>query len=420
MRGPHLPMLVLAAFYGLSSPLALAEPAAEPEAEQATANKPKVSPYAVFVGGAAIELVDRRDDENDQRQGRFWMPALARVGLAGKLSDKFTIQSEVEFNAGPYGTSVWEGQAAMQVRNQLLRYRHEGLLSDTDRFEIEVGRVTDPASVNYVSLHIANLLLSDPIARFPLLTSGFNRGNGGRVAYTLNDKLTFGVTGNAGNPTSTTGTVMLGGTFFPFQRFYEVPWSFVGRDARGFPASNFHMMMISPSVRWKSEHVQAQVAVQSLRIDTNTNTTLDENITGTNLRGGVRITPIKQLAVFGNVSQIVNDVTETDDVTVLADGKYLGITAGGGVDVYLDGVSGFGFQYDRVREEQRGLSPDVRHHFNAGATVFVDDNVFLSGRFAFFQLCQESETLARCDANGLRQIMLTATAVLGPSQDVRP
>jgi len=213
---------------------------------------------------------------------------------------------------------------------------------------------------------------------------------------------------------------MMGGTFYPFQRFYEVPWSYVGRDARGFPTASFHVMMLSPSVRWESKHVQAQAAAQTLRVDTNTNTTADDNITGTNLRGGVRITPVPQLAVFGNFSRIVNDVVDTTDVTQLADGKFLGMTMGGGADVYVKGMSGFGVQYDRIREEQRGLPPEVRHHLNAGVTVFVDKSVFISGRFAFFQLCQESETLDRCDANGLRQGMLTATAILGPSPDVKP
>lgn len=381
---------------------------------------PTASPYAVFVGGGAVELVDRREDDLDQRQGRFWTPAVARVGLAGKLSERFSLQSEIEFNAGPYGTSVWEGQAAIQVRNQLVRYQHEGLFADDDRLRIEVGRVTDPASVNFVSLHIANLLLSDPLARFPLLTSGFNRGNGVLADYTVKDKLTFGVSANAGNPTSTTATVMVGGTFFPFARFYEVPWSFVGRDARGFPVSSFHVMVLSPSVRWQSEHLQAKVAAQTLRVDTNTNTNTDENITGTNLRAGLRLTPVEQLAVFGNLSRIVNDVTEEDDVTVLADAKFLGITAGGGLDVYVKGNSGLGVQYDMVREEQRGLPPEIRHHLNAGATVFVDKSVFVSGRFALYQRCQENEVLERCDLDGARQFMLTMTAVLGPSQETQP
>lgn len=381
---------------------------------------PKVSPYAVFVGGGAVEIIDRRQDDNDTRQNRFWTPAVARVGLAGKLSKRFTLQSEIEFNGGPYGTSVWEGQATIQVRNQLIRYQREGLLAEEDRLRIDVGRITDPASVNFVSLHIANLLLSDPLARFPLLTSGFNRGNGLRVDYTLDDKLTFGLSANAGNPTSTTGTFMIGGSFFPFQRFYEVPWSAAGRDARGFPTASFHTILVSPSILFRNDLVQAQAAAQFFTADVNTNTQSDDAITGRNLRAGFKLTPIDALAVFANGSFILNDIMEETDVTQRADGKFFGVTAGGGFDVYVDGMSGFGVQYDRVREEQRGNAPDVRHHLNAGVTVFVDESVFMSGRFALYQRCQESATLERCDADGARQIMLTLTAVLGPTQDVQP
>ena len=381
----------------------------------------KVSPFAVFVGGLAGEVIDRRDDGVDQREGRVWTPAVARIGLAGKLHPRVTIASEVEFNGGPYGTSVWEGQAAIQIRNQLVRYQADDLLGEGDRLQLEVGRVTDPASVNFVSLHIANLLLSDPLARFPLLTSGFNRGNGARVAYTLKDALTFGFTFNAGNPTSTTATVMVGGTFPPFQRFYEVPWSVVGRDARGFPASNFHMMMASPSARLTTKHVTAQLAAQTFRINTNTNTESDENLTGTNLRGGVRVSALDDhLVVFGNGSRVINDVVELDDLATLADAKFLGITVGGGMDVNVKDLNGFGVQYDRVREEQRGNEPEIRHFLNAGGTVFLTDTVFLSGRFAFFQRCQDGGELERCDVDGRRQAMLTLTAVLGPSPDVMP
>ncbi|MEL6349697.1 MAG: hypothetical protein AAFV53_41720, partial [Myxococcota bacterium] len=162
------------------------------------------------------------------------------------------------------------------------------------------------------------------------------------------------------------------------------------------------------------------VAVQSLEVDTNTNTETDERLTGMNIRGGLRLSLGDHVAVFGNGSRIVNDVVEETDLATLADAKYLGITTGGGVDVYIAGRSGLGVQYDRVREEQRGLEPEFLHYLNAGGTLFVDDNVFLSGRFAFYQRCQENETLENCDIDGLRQFMLTATAVLGPSQDVRP
>lgn len=416
---------VLGLLLALAGSPALAQDAAEetPAASSDEDEKgyPRVSPFAVFVGGAAVDIVDRRDTEFDDRQNRFWTPAVARVGLAGKLSPRFTLGSEVEFNGGPFGTSVWEGQAAIQIRNQLVRYQHEGLLTDNDRLRFEVGRITDPASVNFVSLHVANLLLSDELVRFPLLTSGFNRGNGVRVDYTLNDTITFGVSANAGNPTSTTATVMIGGTFPPFERFYQVPWSAVGRDARGFPTSTFHVMMVSPSARLTTKHVTAQVAAQTFRADTNTNDRDDENITGTNLRGGVRVSAIdNHLVVFGNGSRILNDVVELDDLATLADGKFFGVTVGGGVDINIKGISGVGVMYDRVREEERGDEPEVRHFLNAGGTLALSDSVFMSGRFAFYQRCQDGTELERCDQDGRRQAMLTMTAVLGPSGDVRP
>lgn len=407
--------MVASTLIGLLAALSVAD-AADEEAPAFPAS----SPYAVVVGGGAAELVDLREDGSDSRQGRVWTPALARVGMSARLSEEFSLLSEVELNAGPYGTSVWEGQAALQVRNQLIRYRHVGLFGEKDRIVAEVGRVTDPASFNFVSAHIANLLLSDSLARFPLLTSGFNRGNGVRAAYTVADRLTFGLTLNGGNPTSTTATVMVGGTFPPFGRFYEVPWSLVGRDARGFPGSTFHTFIYTPSVRYQSDVLQAQFAVQRFQADTNTNTDTDERITGTNIRGGLRLSPGKHFALFANGSRIVNDVVELDDLATLADAKYLGITTGGGFDVYVKGRSGFGAQYDLIREEQRGEDPTFLHYVNAGATLAVSDHVSLAGRAALYQRCEQSEDLEPCDADGLRQFMLTATAALGPSPQARP
>ena len=413
---------LLAILLGLGASVARAEePAAVVEPETPAETYPKVAPYAVFVGGAAGERIDRRDDGVDDRQGRVWTPAVARLGLAGKLSAKFTIDSEIEFNTGPYGTSVWEGQAAIQVRNQLVRYQETGLIFAEDRLRIEVGRITDPASVNFISPHIANLLLSDELARFPLLTSGFNRANGVRLDYTLKDRLVAGFTLNAGNPTSTTSTVMIGGTFPPFQRFYEVPWSVVGRDARGFPASNFHVIMASPSLRYTGEFLTAQVAAQTFVVDTNTNLRTDENMRGTNLRGGLRAQAFEgRLAAFGNASRIINDVVELEDSSRIADAKFLGITVGGGLDVNIPKKGGFGVQYDRVREQQRGLDPEIRHFLNVGGTLFVSRTVYLAARVAVYDRCQDNTALERCNIDGRQQAMLTMNAILGPTPDVMP
>ena len=398
----------------------LPESPAQGEPVQPGDTFPQVSPYAVFVGGGAAELVDRRDDDTDNREGRIWAPAVARIGLAGKLHPDFTIQSEVEFNAGPYGTSVWEGQAAIQVRNQLVRYTKRGLGGETNTFSAEVGRITDPASVNYTSGHIANLLLSDTLSRFPLLTSGFNRGNGVRAAYTIADRLTLAVTANAGNPTSTTATVMVGGRFPPFARFYEVPWSAVGRDARGFPTASFNGMFLTPSALFTSGFLQVKVAGQFFTIDTNTNTQADEDITGRNLRASLRITPDEHFAAWVNASQVFNDVVDLNDSATISDDKFLGVTVGGGMDVYVKGVSGFGVQYDMVREQERDYEPITRHYLNAGVTVGLTEGIYTSARTAIFQQCQDTGTDTPCDQNGLRQFHLTMTAVLGPNPKTQP
>ncbi|MEM6926127.1 MAG: porin [Myxococcota bacterium] len=381
---------------------------------------PQVSAYGTFVGGGAVEIVDRRQDDVDDRENRFWTPALARLGLVGRLAEKWSINSEVEFNAGPYGTSVWEGQAAIQVRNQFIRYDTEGL-GKNDRFVLEVGRVTDPASLNFFSLNIANLLLSDVLGREGLLISGFNRGNGARAAYTIADKLTAAVTVNGGNPTSTTATFAIGGTFPPFQRFYEVPWAAVGRDARGFPTSSFNTVVATPSILLRTDVIDAQVAAQFFRANTNTNVSIDELITGRNLRAGLRVKAQDRLFVFANFSQMLNDVVELDNLAQVADNEaYLGNVVSGGFDVRVGKRNGFGAQYELIREEERGLDPSFSHIANAGVTIGLSDAVAMSGRFAFFQLCQEQEAVENCDVNGVRQAFLTLTAVLGASRAAQP
>lgn len=415
-----------------AAPIATVAPVEEPSVpvplgttENSRPKYPQVSPFATFVGGVAVDIVNNRDDESDTRENRVWTPAIARLGMAGKLSEQFTFESELEFNGGPYGTSVWEGQAAIQVRNQLLRYRLDGLPGENDAFTVEVGRLTDPASVDFTSFHIANLLLSDEFSRFPMLVRGFNRGNGVRVAYAgLDGRLEVGVTGNAGNPTSTTATIAMGGTFPPFERYYQVPWSVVGRDARGFPASNFHNSMISPAVRWTSKHLQAQFETQHMWANTNTNTDTDDILRGFNMRGGLRGVfwsgDQERVAVFGNFGRMLNDVVELTDNAVRSDEKFLSISGGGGLDVYFDGRSGLGVQYDIVREEQRGLSPTFQHFLNIGGTYFVHDSVFLSLRGVYYKRCEETENLDFCDVDGRTQVMLTATAILGPTGDVQP
>ena len=58
----------------------------------------------------------------------------------------------------------------------------------------------------------------------------------------------LGLTINAANPVSTTQSLVVGGTFPPFARFYFAPYQYVGRDAANFPADEYHFVVVTPSV----------------------------------------------------------------------------------------------------------------------------------------------------------------------------
>lgn len=362
-----------------------------------------VEPYATIVGGAYGQFIMNRSDIPDDREDRFTTVALTRIGLRACWGRHVTLVSELELNAGPYGTSVWEGQAAIQVRNQLLRLEYEGL-------QVDVGRITDPASLDYFSAYVANMLLTDDLTRFPLLVSGFNRGNGVLARYELFEGLHLGFTVNAGNPTSTTGTVMIGGTFPPFARFYEVPWSNVGRDARGFPTSSFHVVLLSPSVTFEHEYVRAQAAFQYFDANTNTGSSADAHIDGYNLRAGVegrfwegRIRP------FANVSRVHNDVVDPTDLGTLSDECYEAVTAGGGLDVNILPTFGVGGQYVWVREQQGNGTLQQRHFVNAGASFSFIEGVWIDARYGFSSGCEDWT----CGVNEEHRAYLTLRGMLG-------
>lgn len=381
-----------------------AETNEEPEGLEVLGEQLTVDPFATVVGGAYGQFINNRTDIPDEREDRFTTVALTRLGMRARWGQHVSLISEFELNAGPYGTSVWEGQAAIQIRNQLLRVEWEGL-------QVDVGRVTDPASLDYFSVYVANMLLTDDLTRFPLLISGFNRGNGILARYELVEGLKVGFTVNAGNPTSTTGTVMVGGTFPPFARFYEVPWSNVGRDARGFPTSSFHVVLLSPSVTYENEFIRAQAAFQYFDANTNTNSESDEHIDGYNVRLGVqgriwdgRIRP------FANFSRVENDVVDPADLARLSNESYVAYTAGGGLDFdIIPGVLGAGGQYVWVREQQGEDTVFTRFFVNAGASVSPLQGVWIDARYGWGLACEDH----LCGQNEEHRAYLTLRGVLG-------
>ncbi len=362
-----------------------------------------LAPYAIIVGGLEVETIQKREDIEDTREDRVVTIALSRFGFRGGISDFIEVESEFEFNAGPHGTSAWEGQAALQVRNQLIRVKKFGLT-------LEAGRITDDSSLDFFSDHVAVQLLTDSFTRNPLLASGFNRGNGVMLRYEPIKGLRPGVTFNAGNPTSNTGSLVIGGTFPPFGRFYQVPWERVGRDASSFPQDNFHVMILTPSVTFKRWFVEAQTAVQLFWADTDTDTPDDENITGYNVRAGLRMKLFSdRLSPFANFSYVSNPAVDSKDRKKLSGEQYVGWTASSGLDFNFYGRSGVGAQYAVLWDQQGDGVIHRKHYINVGATYWLTPQTAVGARGSFYINCEDGN----CDRGGEHSFFITLRAALG-------
>ena len=372
-------------------------------AAPAAADRPALDPYATIVGGLGVEDLQTRD--GDDSEDRSTTIALSRFGLRGVLSPGVYVESEFEVNAGPHGTSAWEGQAALQVRNQLLRIERW-------RGRLEVGRITDDSSIDFFSAHVADQLLTDPFTRLPLLSSGFNRGNGVLFRYEVLPGLAPGVTVNSANPTSTTSSLVLGGTFPPFSRFYFAPYQQVGNDASGFPADQYQITVLTPSVVYQHRLVEARGGVQLFRVNTNTTTSDDQNILGYNLRAGVLAHLLdRRLRTFFDLSRVENSVVEPNDGKVLSDDVFVGYTVTGGVDYDYLGKNGVGVQYTLLRAQQGRTNRQTTHFVNLGTTYWLTDATSFAARVALYSDCQEVAGEPGCEREGVRGFFATARSI---------
>jgi hypothetical protein len=369
-------------------------PALAQEAE--TEVGPTVVPFAAIVGGLEYERLDTRD--MDTREDRGVTIALSRFGLRAVLGHGVSAESEFEANAGPHGTSAWEGQAALSVRNQLVRLERAG-------WRVDAGRITDPASLDFTSVHVADMLLTDSYTRNPLLASGFNRGNGVLVRRQLPRGFTAGFALNASNPTSTTASLVVGGTFPPFSRFYFAPYEYVGRDAAKLPADEYYIVVGTPSAEWLSERVQVKVAAQIFQVNTNTSRADDQKIDGYNVRGSVAVIA-GRVRPFANASLVQNEVVDPDDGTRLSGEIFTGTTVSLGCDVDVRGRHGVGGQVAVLRDQQGMGTQATQVYANLGGTYWVGDTTAVAVRAAYWSRCEELDG-APCDREGERSLFTT-------------
>ena len=373
--------------------------------------KLNVHPFVLITGGVKADFVLNRGKE--ERENRVSTYALGRIGVRARYADWLFVESEfmAAGGVGLHGTSAYEGQAALQVRQQLIRISKYG-------FRAEVGRVIDEASVDFFSAHVAESFIQDTATRDPLLFSGFNLGNGVRGTYELLQGLRVGLAFNAANPVATTASLLVGGQYPPYDRFYTQPYQQVNQSANNFPDDSFHIMLLTPSVLLDTRYLDARVAFQAFDINVNTTSEKDDHIRGYNLRGTLRGKLFNGLLIpFLSSAYTRNDTLVPTDLARRAPDRYQAVNVGGGLDIDIarrfkcshDCADGVGLQYQQVQFQIGEGLVTTQRYVNIGGTYWLSPNVSASLRYA--QWTQEAEqpvTPAQTAAGQTRPDILTA------------
>jgi hypothetical protein len=351
----------------------------------------KIEPFASIVGGVKVDTIIEATGAGhgaiaaEHREGRVSAISVADFGLRGKIGQYVSFISELMANGGTslHGSSAWEGQAALQVRQQLVRIA-------VGQWMIEAGRIIDEASLNFLSAHIGDTLYQDTAVRDPLLYSGFNMGNGLRGTFEPVPGFRAGLTFTAGNPTSMSSSLEVGGSFPPFDRIWTQPFQAVQQSPNTYPDDTFHMMVFAPSLMYTHELFEAKAEFQGYTIDINTNKDDDHPIRGYNIRGGVKFKLLdEKLGLFANGSLDRNDTVDPTNTSVLSPDKFTGLTYGGGVDFNYRKMApgrfnGIGAQYDRVQFKVGDGNTTNLHYVNVGTSYWLNQWLAVGARFAIW------------------------------------
>src|SRR3569832_1933387 len=306
-----------------------------------------VEPYGAIAGG--VELLSLHQLPGQSTGTQNPTVAISRRGLRGGFGAHVTFASEFEASLGGplgYGSSVWEGQASIAIWDQFVRYERGG-------FAFAVGRIDDPASFDYVSAHIADLLLSDEYTRDPLLYSGADRGNGLWFSKALDEMkhVTLGLTLHSTNPTGITGTLIIGGKLQPFDRPFYLAAAAVGNSQNSLPDQNLYIYFASPSVTAHFDHLDAKAEVQMYSLDTQEATMDDQTIRGYNMRIGARAwtdTTLGKASLFLNLSRNENENLDPMTTKNRQPEQNQTYTVSVGTDVDYSKKNGVGFEYAMV------------------------------------------------------------------------
>ena len=214
----------------------------------------------------------------------------------------------------------------------------------------------------------------------------------------LRAALTF----NAGNPISTTSSLMIGGSYPPFETFWRQPYQSVSQVPNHFPDDTTHIMMLTPSLLLDTKYVDAKLAVQGFDVNTNANSEDDDHIRGYNGRGSLRLKLFDGVVIpFANAAYTRNDTLFANDLTRRAPERYQAVNLGGGVDIDVarrfkcvyDCADGFGLQYQQVQFQTGDGLVTTNRYANLGGTFWIVPNVSLGARLAYWSTKQENSAL---------------------------
>ena len=385
-----------------------AQPAVTDKAPEVTVEpkdkKVRIIPFIAIAGGMRLESLHQPG--TDHRGTQNPTVAVSRLGLHGGVGDHITFSSEFEASLGGplgYGASVWEGQAAIAIRDQWVRYATHGV-------GIAAGRIADPASFDFVSKHMMDLLLTDVYTRDPLLYSGADRGNGIIGTYDVNKHLTLGAAFHSTNPTGITGTLIIGGKLQPFDRPFYLASAAVGNNQNNLPDQNLHIYFGSPSARVHFDNFEIQSEIQMYSLDTQQAVSDDQTIRGYNMRLGGRAwleSPGGRLTGFANFSRNKNEILDPVDSKYRLPDLFRSYTVSAGVDYDYQKNNGFGFQYAMVDTKE----PDQHsrmHYLNLATTYWIEDSLALALRGSVYAQQISGEMMT----TGSRSIFLTAKLLL--------
>ena len=379
---------------------------------------PIIRPYASIVGGVTVDVPFQYQigtQKPSNFANRVSTIMMSDFGIRGALLPWITFESELMANGGVslHGTSAFEGQAALQVRKQVIHLAK-------DWWSVEVGRIVDEASVDYFSYHIADTFLMDPATEPFLLFDGFNLGNGVRATAEVAPGLRFGFHFNAGNPTSTSAVLAFGGSYPPYTNIFSQAAASVQTNASNYPTDQFVSYVFTPSVMYKNKYFEAKSELQYFYINPDTTNGTSPTLRGYNYRLNAAVHLLDDMIMpFANFNYGENDTVLPGNVDAISANRYTGIGFSGGVDFNYQkkfgNYNGIGamFAQDESQVGPTGIITRSRY-YNVGTTYWLAPVLALGLRYAEYtnEELNQVPSPNPTPSTGVRTVLMTLRLVL--------